>query len=75
MPMDDLVDVTLRHNLVPPVVTEFPGITFGGAFAGQAGESSSFRHGLFDKTVTWLGIVLANGMIGSVRPLGGVYGV
>lgn len=63
MPMDDLVETTLRYGLVPPVVMEFPGITVGGGFAGQAGESSSFRHGLFDRTVTWLEIVLANGEV------------
>ena len=63
VPMDDLVETTLRYGLVPPVVMEFPGITVGGGFAGQAGESSSFRHGLFDRTVTWLEIVLANGDI------------
>ena len=58
--MDELVETTLRYGLVPPVVMEFPGITVGGGFADQAGESSSFRHGLFDRTVTWLEIVLAN---------------
>lgn len=63
VPMDDLVEATLRHGLVPPVIMEFPGITVGGGFAGQAGESSSFRYGLFDKTITWLEIVLANGEV------------
>lgn len=63
VPMDDLLETTLRCGLVPPVVMEFPGITVGGGFAGQAGESSSFRYGLFDRTVTWLEIVLANGKV------------
>ena len=63
VPMDILVETTVRHGLVPPVVMEFPGITVGGGFAGQAGESSSFRHGLFDRTVIWLEIVLADGEI------------
>lgn len=27
VPMDALVSATLKHNLVPPVVMEFPGIT------------------------------------------------
>ena len=63
VPMDVLVESTLRHSLVPPVVMEFPGITVGGGFAGQAGESSSFRHGLFDRTVIWLEIVLADGEV------------
>ena len=63
VPMDDLVKATLPYKLIPPVVMEFPGITAGGGFAGQAGESSSFRYGLFDRTVTWFEIVLANGEV------------
>jgi len=61
VPMDYLVKATLEHGLVPPVVMEFPGITVGEGFAGAAGESSSFKHGLFDRTVNWIEIVLANG--------------
>jgi hypothetical protein len=63
VPMDRLVEATLRHGMVPPVVPEFPGITVGGGFAGTAGESSSFRHGFFDKAVTWLEVVLADGVV------------
>ena len=59
--MDKLVDSTFPHGLIPPVVMEFPGITVGGGFAGTAGESSSFRHGMFEKTVLSIEIVLANG--------------
>ena len=61
--MDHLVEATLRHGLIPPVIMEFPAITCGGGHAGQAGESSSFRHGLFDKTVVWLEMVLADGNV------------
>lgn len=43
VPMDRLVEATLAHGLVPPVVMEFPGITAGGGFSGTSGESSSFR--------------------------------
>ena len=63
VPMDALVDATLRHGLMPPVVMEFPGITAGGGFAGTAGESSSFRYGFFDRTVSWIEIVLATGEV------------
>lgn len=63
VPMDMLVEATLKHGLVPPVVMEFPGITVGGGFAGTAGESSSFKHGFFDRTINWIEIVLANGEI------------
>lgn len=63
VPMDALVEATLRHGLVPPVVMEFPGITAGGGFAGTAGESSSFRYGFFDRIVSWIEIVLATGEV------------
>jgi Delta24-sterol reductase len=61
--MEKLVDATLALGLIPPVVMEFPAITVGGGFAGTAGESSSFRYGLFDTTVTRIEIVLANGEV------------
>jgi len=61
VPMDALVNETLKHGLVPPVVMEFPGITAGGGFSGTSGESSSFRYGFFDRTVNRIEIVLANG--------------
>src|SRR6266536_1038039 len=63
VPMDLLLEVSLQHGLLPPVVMEFPGITVGGGFAGTAGESSSFRYGFFDRTVNWIEMVLANGEI------------
>lgn len=61
VPMDRLVEKTLPHGLVPPVVMEFPGITAGGGYAGTAGESSSFRHGFFDDTIRSVEMVLGNG--------------
>jgi len=61
VPMDALVDATLRYGLIPPVVMEFPGITVGGGFSGTAGESSSFRWGFFDRTIDSIDIILANG--------------
>jgi hypothetical protein len=63
VPMDALLEETLKHDLMPLVVTEFPGITVGGAFSGTAGESSSFKHGYFDETVSKFQTVLANGDI------------
>ncbi|KAG6223671.1 hypothetical protein E4U34_000744 [Claviceps purpurea] len=61
VPMDRLVESTLRHGLVPPVVMEFPGITAGGGYAGTAGESSSFKHGYFNDTINSIEMVLGNG--------------
>ncbi|ROW08480.1 hypothetical protein VMCG_03024 [Cytospora schulzeri] len=68
VPMDRLVESTLKHGLVPPVVMEFPGITAGGGFAGTAGESSSFRHGFFDETVASVEVVLPDGEVVTARP-------
>jgi FAD/FMN-containing dehydrogenase len=61
VPMDRLVEETLKYGLVPPVVMEFPGITVGGGYAGTSGESSSFRHGFFNRTINYVEMVLANG--------------
>ena len=63
VPMDRLVEATLKHGLVPPVVMEFPGITAGGGFAGTGGESSSFKYGFFNETVNSAELVLGNGDI------------
>ena len=63
VPMDRLVEETLKYGLVPPVVMEFPGITVGGGFSGSSGESSSFKHGFFDRTLKQVEIVLADGEI------------
>ena len=68
VPMDQLVDATLKHDLLPPVVPEFPGITVGGSYAGTAGESSSFKHGGFDRTVNWFQMILASGEIVKASP-------
>ena len=48
VPMDKLVETTLKYGLLPEVVTEFPKITVGGAIEGAALESSSFKHGQFN---------------------------
>ncbi|KAI1141576.1 FAD-binding domain-containing protein [Hypoxylon sp. FL0543] len=71
VPMDRLVESTLAHGLVPPVVMEFPGITAGGGFAGTAGESSSFKHGYFDENVRGVEVVLPDGEVVFARPEGG----
>jgi Delta24-sterol reductase len=63
VPMDALVEETLKYGLLPPVVMEFPGITVGGGFAGTAGESSSFKYGFFDRIVNWIEMVTADGRV------------
>lgn len=70
IPMDFLVTETIKQGLVPLVVPEFPGITVGGAYSGTAAESSSFKHGYFDRTVNWVEIVLPDGnMVTASRDL------
>lgn len=66
--MDRLVEATLKHGLVPPVVMEFPGITVGGGYSGTSGESSSFKHGFFDRTINSVEMVLADGEVVSISP-------
>lgn len=63
VPMDRLVEETLKYGLVPPVVMEFPGITAGGGYAGTSGESSSFRHGFFNETINRAEMILADGQV------------
>lgn len=63
VPMDALVRETMKAGFLPPVVMEFPGITVGGGFVGTAGESSSFKHGFFDRTVMSAEVVLADGTL------------
>jgi Delta24-sterol reductase len=48
--MQNLVKATLAYGLIPLVVPEFKSITVGGAIAGGALESSSFRYGQFHDT-------------------------
>lgn len=64
--MKQLVSETLKYGMIPPVVMEFPGITVGGAVQGGAGESSSFKYGLFHNICTEYELVLGNGEIVTV---------
>lgn len=66
--MDRLVEATLKYGLVPPVVMEFPGITVGGGYSGTSGESSSFKHGFFDRTINHVEMVLATGEVVTISP-------
>jgi Delta24-sterol reductase len=63
VPMDRLLEATLKEGLIPKVVMEFPGITVGGGFAGPSGESSSFKHGFFENIVESIEVVLGNGRV------------
>lgn len=61
VPMDKLLQATLAHGMVPKVVMEFPGITVGGGFQGFAGESSSYKWGVFSAMCESVEMVLGNG--------------
>jgi len=63
VPMDKLVNKTLKYGLIPPVVMEFPGITIGGGIQGAAAESGSFKWGCFSQTFNWFEMVLTNGEV------------
>ncbi|KOS22079.1 Diminuto-like protein [Escovopsis weberi] len=63
VPMDALAGHTLRHGVVPKIVMEFKGITVGGGFSGFSGESSMYRYGLFNNTISEIEIVLGDGTL------------
>ncbi|KAF1947318.1 FAD-binding domain-containing protein [Clathrospora elynae] len=63
VPMDKLVEATMAQGLLPKVVMELPNITVGGGFAGTSGESSSYKFGLFDRTIKGIELILGNGDI------------
>lgn len=64
----DLVRATLPHGLVPTVVPELEGITLGGAVAGCAVESMSYRHGGFFDSVDELELVTGTGEVLTLTP-------
>ncbi len=63
VPLDKLVDASLKFGLIPLVVSEFPGITVGGAVQGGAGESSSFKWGCLHETCLEYEVVTASGEV------------
>lgn len=68
MTMEELVDQTLPHGLIPPVVPEFKGITVGGAINGAALESSSHIFGQFNDICLSYEVLLANGDVLTASP-------
>lgn len=61
--MEELVDATLPHGLVPAVLPEFKSITVGGAINGTALESTSHKYGQFNDICTEYEILLGDGAI------------
>lgn len=66
--MDTLVQATLAYGMVPQVVMEFPGITVGGGIQGFAGESSSYKSGVFNATCASVELVLGDGQVLTASP-------
>ena len=63
VPMDVLAAHCLKEGVIPKIVMEFKGITVGGGFSGFSGESSMYRYGLFNNTVSDIEIVLGDGSL------------
>lgn len=63
VPMDELAAHCLKHGVVPKIVMEFKGITVGGGYSGFSGESSMYRYGLFNNTISDIEIVLGDGTL------------
>lgn len=63
VPMDVLAAHCLAKGVVPKIVMEFKGITVGGGYSGFSGESSMYRYGLFNNTISQIEIVLGDGTL------------
>lgn len=63
IPMDVLAAHCLKEGVIPKIVMEFKGITVGGGYSGFSAESSMYKYGLFNNTVTDIEIVLGDGTL------------
>jgi Delta24-sterol reductase len=61
--MKELVRVTLKYGLIPPIVPQFKEITVGGAVVGTAIESSSHLYGIFSDQCLAYEILLGDGSV------------
>jgi FAD/FMN-containing dehydrogenase len=67
---EDLVEVTLRHGLMPLVVPQLRTITLGGAVTGLGIEATSFRNGLPHESVTEMDVLTGDGEVVTATPDG-----
>lgn len=58
---EELVNESLKYNVMPTVVPELKTITIGGAVTGIGIESSSFKYGLVHETIAEMEILLGDG--------------
>jgi FAD/FMN-containing dehydrogenase len=63
VPYARLTELTLPTRVMPAVVPQLKSITLGGAVAGVAIESSSFRYGLVHETVDELEVLTGSGEV------------
>jgi delta24-sterol reductase len=61
--MQELVEASLKHGLVPYCVPEFPDFTVAGLINGEGIQTSAFRYGLFTHSVTEMEIILGDGTL------------
>jgi len=59
----DILNFTLKHNLMPKVVPELSSITVGGAICGISIESSSFQYGWVHDSVISMDVLTASGEV------------
>lgn len=64
----DLVNATIKHNLVPIVVPELKTITIGGAVAGCSIESMSYKLGGFHDSCIEYEVITAKGEVLTCTP-------
>ncbi len=63
----DLVHMTLQHHCLPKVVPELKAMTVGGALAGVALESSSFKQGFMHEGVVEFDVLTSEGELITCR--------
>ena len=64
----DLINATLKYNLVPFTVPELKTITIGGAVAGGSLESMSFKYGGFHDSCLEYEVITATGDVLTCTP-------
>ena len=65
---EDLVDATLKYDLMPLVVPQLKTITLGGAVSGLGIESTSLRNGLPHESVLEMEILTGDGRVVTASP-------
>lgn len=59
----DILNYTIKYNLIPKIIPELSSITVGGAICGISIESSSFKYGWVHDTIIDMDILTASGEV------------